>query len=760
MAIVKTIIGNVRGPKGDIGEPGPQGVPGIPGGNGIRGSRWVTGIGITGTSTEESIFPDSGIEDALINDQYLNSETGHVYRCTEAGNTETAKWVWTATIKGPTGPGGELGSVVINNDSLFKWNDAAIINDGSDNDDFRQVSEDGRLAITMSKKYYSTDRKTWNMIDEDQPVYNVCVSYGNGRYIVCQFESESSVNVSSVNVSSDGINWNVVSEVPFDSSLLNGIKYLGGKFIAYKHNNIYTSIDGETWNTIDVSGRLIQTMAHMGYVYLAIGYDSALISTDGGVTWNSSTPIPNTDQDLQIFDAVGGQNAFMILTNKGLYSAAFRNGNLVWASPKSIDVNGDYGSIIYDSIRKITTIASGAEVWTSGPNDNEWSLRKDFKNIEIKDLSYVDGTTIAIHNDGIKYAENTFEQTVGDSIKDLYTIPGPMGPRGPKGDIGPKGDPGDIGTVTVKKNNNNFEYWKNATTTDDSFMGSIKGLSPDAHIAFSQYNGAWYSVDYKTWTKITNFPIDTLKPTVIGYGGGRWLACGQIGGNAGTSYSTDGRNWSTPINKSGGYIYCVAYGCDKFVVGGSGSGTYYSTNGSSWTSGGTISGANNIYGMASNGSRLVAVCNSGISAYSTNGTSWTLGTKLPSAASFENVTYGNGKFVATATDGVYTSSDGASWTKSAGIDGTYLGITGLTYVSGSTFIVIMDDDVWVSKDNGSSWSKTLDDSDSNIYLKCVQYGYKVVVGTGMNSVYYAEIGDFNVDITVSDALKELYGYHF
>ena len=96
----------VQGEKGDAGEKGDQGERGA---TGTRGSRWNQGTAITGTYTTATAFPSSGITDALVNDNYLNTSTGNTYRCTVAGNAATAKWVYTGNIKGLKGDKGEKG---------------------------------------------------------------------------------------------------------------------------------------------------------------------------------------------------------------------------------------------------------------------------------------------------------------------------------------------------------------------------------------------------------------------------------------------------------------------------------------------------------------------------------------------------------------------------------------------------------------------------------------------------------------------------
>ena len=86
-----------NGSKGSTGGTGPQGT---------RGSLWYSGTGITGTSSTAAIFSSSGVSSALVNDYYLNTSTGYVYKCTVAGAASVAKWVYAGSIKGATGGAG------------------------------------------------------------------------------------------------------------------------------------------------------------------------------------------------------------------------------------------------------------------------------------------------------------------------------------------------------------------------------------------------------------------------------------------------------------------------------------------------------------------------------------------------------------------------------------------------------------------------------------------------------------------------------
>ena len=98
-----------QGAKGDKGDTGAAGAKGATGAAGTRGSRWTVGTAITGTSTTATVFSGTGITDALVNDMYLNSSTGYVYKCTVAGAAAAAKWVYAGSIKGATGAKGATG---------------------------------------------------------------------------------------------------------------------------------------------------------------------------------------------------------------------------------------------------------------------------------------------------------------------------------------------------------------------------------------------------------------------------------------------------------------------------------------------------------------------------------------------------------------------------------------------------------------------------------------------------------------------------
>ena len=108
-------------------------IVGTYGATGTAGSVWYTGTGITGTSTTATIFSGSGVSNAKVNDQYLNTSTGNTYKCTVAGAATVAKWVYTGNIKGATGGQGPAGadaltmSITSSNGTVFKNNSGSTV---------------------------------------------------------------------------------------------------------------------------------------------------------------------------------------------------------------------------------------------------------------------------------------------------------------------------------------------------------------------------------------------------------------------------------------------------------------------------------------------------------------------------------------------------------------------------------------------------------------------------------------------------------
>lgn len=71
--------------------------------SGSRGATWYIGTNISGTLAGDNFYTESGVDYALVDDMYLNSDTYGIYKCTKGGNSESAKWRYLGNIKGVDG---------------------------------------------------------------------------------------------------------------------------------------------------------------------------------------------------------------------------------------------------------------------------------------------------------------------------------------------------------------------------------------------------------------------------------------------------------------------------------------------------------------------------------------------------------------------------------------------------------------------------------------------------------------------------------
>ena len=146
---------------------------------GDRGSKWTVGTALTGENTVETVFPDSGLEDSMETDHYLNPETGNIYVCTVKGDANTAKWVYSGNIKSAeivkeTYP--EFSSI---QNCIFIKNGEYV--DPTD-DSIPNCADIAYGQLWSGEKYYvavgeggiltSKDGNEWTIIDDEVMLYN------------------------------------------------------------------------------------------------------------------------------------------------------------------------------------------------------------------------------------------------------------------------------------------------------------------------------------------------------------------------------------------------------------------------------------------------------------------------------------------------------------------------------------------------------------------------------------------------------------
>ena len=241
--------------------------------------------------------------------------------------------------------------------------------------------------------------------------------------------------------------------------------------------------------------------------------------------------------------------------------------------------------------------------------------------------------------------------------------------------LAPKEDPDDEFTATVS--GDGITAMSGNITWDDGTANTApETLTPSGGIDPGPGTDPGVDSSWK-WTAVANSPF-TSDIRAIAYGNNRFV----IGGwDDKMAYSVDGASWTVVENSafSGGYIEGIAYGNNRFVAVGfinmrsspvlliRPGKIAYSDDGESWTA---VSNStfdterNEINAIAYGNNRFVAVGDSGKMAYSDDGASWTAVTDSKFGTSEINaIAYGNNRFVAVGWDGKMAySSDGASWT--------------------------------------------------------------------------------------------------
>lgn len=408
MPTVKTLIGNVKGPQGVKGDAGPQGV------TGQRGSRWVTGDAITGTSTIPKVFPDTGIADALVNDQYLNKDTGIVYRCTTAGDADTAEWVYTACIKGNDGDN----NIMLNMSGyeLGDWGADQVITDEKNlmsvtygAGKFVAVGVSGRLC-------YSLDGVTWIKGVDLGTVTLRDVAYSDEKHAFAAVGGDS-VDSGVAYTSTDGIVWKSTAV----ETALMCVTYGSGNFLAAGANGkTYSCSDMNepAWlrsSTTTSAFLKANDMVYGGGHFVIVTTDGTAHQSEDGISWTLATGI-----DSGLYGVTYGKSGFV---------AVGANANTYWSSD-GVTWNKGYGTntALQGSLTSVTYgrgifVAAG----TNGVNyystdGSEWAPNENANTGTVLRITYGAGKFVAV---GMFGAANNldcnkwYNQTIGAAVEDL-----------------------------------------------------------------------------------------------------------------------------------------------------------------------------------------------------------------------------------------------------------------------------------------------------------------------------------------------------
>jgi hypothetical protein len=365
-----------------------------------------------------------------------------------------------------------------------------------------------------------------------------------------------------------------------------------------------------------------------------------LLETDTGVpygttpTYNGEDPVDETSGR----PFTGWNPKVAPIVGNTTYSAVFgktENFGKVWT--QSNITSGTFTRVVYD----------GNGMWCAwGSNGGYYSTdgRSWTKNSSISGtctgLAYVGGLWLYANGRGIFYsvdAKTWTESETGPASTKWFLYGDGLWVAGADNAFG-------LYYSTDGKNWVRNSNWKSNVSSNTSYPGCYV----NGKFYISVHGNIYCSEDGATWTEVHSGNFGAVK-----YANGTFVACtNSTSSSYKAAYSTDGVTWtSTTTNVCTTDANSVIFGGDRWVALRSAGGGYYSTtNGQKWSS---ISGASSAKYCVSYGDEVYVAGGSAGLYYSTNGASWT--SSNVTTGTYNGVAYGNGVFVAGGSSGLWYS---------------------------------------------------------------------------------------------------------
>ena len=349
----------------------------------LRGSRWSSGLAITGTDEVGTVFPLSGINDAIVNDHYLNIRTNNMYRCIKTGDAGTAQWAYIGNIA------------------------EADMNVG--------------LQTNELKPY-------WDIVDtfpEDIAVKSVM--FVNNMFMVSGMRETEYGNIPVIYISDDGILWipGTVEEVQYEGiGAIKDVAYDGEKYyVGISDDAIFvTSLGDETeWKAVHTLwGVKLISVVYVDGMFIIIDEEGILHSSEEPSYGFSTMFISNIDitpssmiyaesKLIVIADVLGQPSVF--------FTEDYRNTGDVWTQMD--DVTRGFTDITYGN--NMFVVISGLNSGCS-KDGVTWSYKEDVFESVMNDIVY-DGkyfvavgenNSMYISTDGINWTSGPNEHLNGE----------------------------------------------------------------------------------------------------------------------------------------------------------------------------------------------------------------------------------------------------------------------------------------------------------------------------------------------------------
>lgn len=575
------------------------------------------------------------------------------------------------------------------------------------------------------------------------------------------------VSNAAVSASTDGVNWNFVSNFHGQANTLTDICWcsgLGMFVICTTQAFVYTSTDGFIWTTSSVDDTTTVTKCMASSTTIVLGgsnnTDNSIqrvyTSTDG-VNWTRRT-ISGSGLTVTSMHYSGGMSLFFI---------GFSNGSIQSSSDAS-SWNARTSNIAsqineFDSYASLIVAVGAAGVISSSPDGTTWTSRTQQVGVALTGVAYSSTATIPWVAVGTGITMNSTNGLTWYTLQSSYA--------GRKNIVwsstGSKY--ATVGSNAMAATSTDLDTWtaNSMSSAEYAVTWNAMAYGNSAYVAVGSGGKINSSSDATTWTNRTsNAGSNALNDVLWDSTNSLFLVCGA--GNIINS-SPDGTTW-TARTATGTFNSIATNGSGVSVIVGNSGVIFSSSNGTVWTSR-TSNTSASLQSVAWNGTKFCATGSAGICVTSTDGTTWTkqspVGLNVSSVLSltsdgsnfygvvspggvgfavqssdgitweayatpsaFSSIQYMNSKLVAYSTTGdTFYSTDGKSWTKSSS-NRNSTGFSRIFWFSGlNKYISSMSSGITTSTDGKvfkSVYSATLTD----IAYSESQTRYVLVAGSG------------------------------
>ena len=524
--------------------------------------------------------------------------------------------------------------------------------DQEGDDNLKDVVYDGTKFVALGNRAVistSTDGIAWNSIYVDNLGYDnswQALAYNGTKFVALGSGGYVSTSI-------DGTTWTTATQNSnLGSHSWLALAYGNNKFVALGYNG-YTSIsaDGTTWTTATQNSNLgsqsWRALAYNGTKFVAVGADGYISTSTYGTTW--TTAVQDSNLGSKGWEALAYDGTKLVaLSSDGYISQFVGGGDLIISSYST------WGSItgtladqtdLQDALNgKQATLVSGTNIKTINSNSLLGS-----GNVSVQP-TLVSGTNIkTINNNSLLGSGNisidSLPAQTGQSGKFLTT-------NGSSASWSTLPSSGTWGSITG--------ILSNQTDLQDALDKKQDKLTPGDGITIEQEEGGWTPATY-----ISEFEGGGWQ--ALGYGDGKFVAMTYSSSEGySCAVSTDGSTWTVTQQEGDNNLKDIAYDGTKFVALGNSGTISTSTDGTNWVATYVSNlGPHDWQALAYDGTKFVALGWYGYISTSTDGTTWTTAAYISNLGShdWQALAYSGTKFVALGNSGtISTSTDGTTWT--------------------------------------------------------------------------------------------------